>query len=44
MKLTHCTLPVTFALLAGLAGPARSGDDKTDIKGEVVRRPERADH
>jgi leucyl aminopeptidase len=39
MKLTHCTLPVTFALLAALAGPARSGDDKTDIKEKSFDAP-----
>ena len=32
MKVTRYTLPVAFVLLAGLAGLARSGDDKADVK------------
>ncbi len=32
MKLTRCALPVTVVLLAGLAGLARSGEDKTEVK------------
>jgi len=32
MKLSRCTFPVALALLAGLAGLARPGDDKTEVK------------
>src|SRR5439155_2213373 len=32
MKLSRCTFPVALAFLAGLAGLARSGDDKTEVK------------
>lgn len=39
MKLTHCTLPIAFALLAGLAGSPRSGDDKTDVKEKSFEAP-----
>jgi leucyl aminopeptidase len=39
MKLTRCTLPVAFVLLAGLAGLARSGDEKTDVKEKGFEAP-----
>src|SRR5213076_2488359 len=39
MKLSRRTFPVALALLAGLAGLARSGDDKTDVKEKSLEAP-----
>src|SRR5207302_349593 len=39
MKLSRCTFPVALALLAALAGLARSGDDKTDVKEKSLEAP-----
>src|SRR3954468_13203238 len=39
MKLSRCTFPVALVLLAGVAGPARSGDDKTDVKEKSLEAP-----
>jgi hypothetical protein len=39
MKLSRCTFPVALALLAGLAGVARSGDDRTDVKEKSLEAP-----
>ncbi len=39
MKLSRGPLPVAFVLLAGLAGLARSGDDKTDVKEKAFAAP-----
>src|SRR5947209_19821771 len=39
MKFSHCTSPVVIALLAGLAGLARSGDEKTDVKEKSLEAP-----
>src|SRR5437660_1044515 len=39
MKVTRYTLPVAFVLLAGLAGLARSGDDKADVKEKAFEAP-----
>jgi Cytosol aminopeptidase family, N-terminal domain len=39
MRLTRCTLPVALALVAGLAGLARSGDDEADVKEKSFEAP-----
>src|SRR5947209_7846075 len=39
MQFTRCTWPVTFVLLTGLAGLARSGGDKTAVKEEALQAP-----
>src|SRR5262245_11928735 len=39
MRLTGCALSVALALLAGLTGLARSGDDKTAVKEKSFEAP-----
>src|SRR3954470_12159405 len=39
MRRTRCTLSVALALLAGLAGSARSGDDKVEVKEKSLEAP-----
>jgi leucyl aminopeptidase len=39
MKRTRCALPVTFVLLAGLAGPGGAGDQKTAVKEKAIAAP-----
>jgi len=40
MRLTRCALPVAFVLLAGVAGPTRSGDDHTGTKEKSLAAPD----